>query len=116
MYRAPGGIAPQGAQFGFDLEREAVNQPYGFNRQRSQSKHGIRDGHAAVTTGGAGVHLCLNQQGVRPGANIDQDEVVTVSTGGVQSQGDLLLSQGATCTCIPAIGKAVGKDVAEVGG
>ncbi len=60
VYWAPHGMATDGAQFGWRLEREAIDQPYRFNRYRSQSKHRIRDGHAAVAAGGIGVHLCLD--------------------------------------------------------
>src|SRR5260370_627909 len=60
VYWAPHGMATDGAQFSWFLEREGINQPYRFNRYRSQSKHRIRDGHAAVAAGGIGVHLCLD--------------------------------------------------------
>jgi hypothetical protein len=93
--RHPWGFAKDGARLlACILEREAIDEPNRFNGYRSQSKHGIRDGHATVASGSIGVHLCQDQKGVRSAANIHKYEVVTVGTGGVQSQSDLFLVSG----------------------
>jgi len=51
---------------------------------------------------------------VGPGADVQQDKVVTVSTSSVQRQGDLFLSQRASGSCVPAVGESVGKNVAQI--